>query len=145
MAPDGIELYYEALVSISILNKGQRSTQIAAVFVESEGDDAVHLQQIIPDGLPAILDPITRKEVTIQKEWIDTCGDRILSVGALDARGVRHEVRTEQFTALIKRCSELPSRVKKYRRRDDPNAPAIWAFPVKDRATLTSRPKQASK
>ena len=61
-----------AHVGVTIANHGNNTIQVAAVVVEFLAKDAVSVFNILPDPLPAVIDPRTSLTLQIQKEFFDT-------------------------------------------------------------------------
>jgi len=123
----------EAFVSVDIVNLGARAAQIVSVFV---GDVEGRLHHITSESLPAMLEPGCRLTTRIQKEWLDDPATSAL--GVIDGFGRRHVPPLELMRDLINRSRGLPTARARYRHREDPAAPDVWAWPVRDRATLTT-------
>ncbi|WP_267389712.1 hypothetical protein [Sphingomonas sp. GC_Shp_3] len=124
----------EAVVNVVIINRGAKPTQIVSVFV-GDGEDVLH--QITSERLPVVVDPGCRVETRIQKEWLDD--PSTVKLGVLDGLGRRHAPPLGQVRDLIKHSRELPTARARYRHREDATAADVWAWQVRDRASLTTR------
>ncbi|MFC4147742.1 hypothetical protein ACFO0M_15910, partial [Micromonospora mangrovi] len=61
----------QILITMKILNTGERPVQVLAVLIESRDGDTIHIRQIEPPPLPLVVDPYTSVQVSFQKEHID--------------------------------------------------------------------------
>lgn len=123
----------EVLLAITAANHGKQALQVTACLVEEANGN---LQQVIPPGLPALLEPNTQVEVEIQKEWLDDV--KVLRLGVLDALGRIHAIHPAQLATLVQRSNALPSNKREYRNRE--TGDVVKAFQVKDNAVLTKGP-----
>lgn len=122
----------EILLSFTAINEGRQPLQIIGCLVE---DANGNLNQIIPAGLPALLQPYTQVQVEIQKEWLDDVEVRRL--GVIDALGRIHAIKPSSMTQLVQRANELPSNKKEYRHRE--TGEIVKAFQMKDKGVLTRK------
>lgn len=123
----------EVLLAVTAANHGKQALQITACLVEEMTGD---LQQVIPPGLPALLEPRTQVQVEIQKEWLD--GVDVVRMGVIDALGRTHVIDPTHLDQLVQRTNALPSNKREYRHRE--TGAIVKAFQVKDRAVLTKGP-----
>lgn len=119
-------------VGITIRNHGKKSFQIAAVFVETQ-----ILHQVRSLNLPAILEPGCLLETRIQKEWLDD--PETTTFGVLDGLGRRHAIPHDIARSLIEVSRKMPTNRCQYRKKDDPNAPPVWAWQLQDNSVIASR------
>jgi hypothetical protein len=122
----------EVLLSVTAANHGKQPLQITACLIEEVNGN---LQQVIPAGLPALLEPNTQVQVEIQKEWLDDV--EVVRLGVIDALGRIHEIDRSQVAQLVHRSNTLPSNRREYRDRETGNI--VKAFQVKDKAILTRK------
>jgi len=123
----------EVLLAITAANHGKQALQITACLVEEANGN---LQQVIPSGLPALLEPNTQVQVEIQKEWLDDV--KVLRLGVLDALGRIHAIDPTHVAQLVQKSNALPSNRREYRHRE--TGDVVKAFQVKDKVVLTKRP-----
>jgi hypothetical protein len=124
-------------LSVGVSNKGTRGVQISSVYFR----DAKSEHQVSPSELPAVLEPNTRIDVMLQLEWIASLSSGNRSMGVLDALGRRHAVDTSAFGQIQDRIADLPTRNRKYRRKDGGSvdlAEEVEAFQAFDKATLVT-------
>lgn len=133
----GDEFWEEILVSIEVRNKGGVPIQIVGVLVEFVDDGKLSTFQIFPDPLPSVLQPGTRIECSIQKEFLDFA-PAVVFFGVIDALGRRFAPTTSENTDVIGACWKLPTRVGSYRRRGEEDGEEVSAFQMKDRAQMSS-------
>ena len=127
----------QILATMKIANAGERPVQVLAVLIESKAGDKLHIRQIEPEPLPLVIEPYTSVQVSFQKEHIDMDSE-VTFFGVVDGLGVRYSLEAEQAIALVKRSWELPTRVRWYRRRDDPNY-VVRAYQAKEKCTMSTR------
>jgi hypothetical protein len=132
--PHGIQ---EMAVNFVISNRGRRAIQIVSIFIEGKQGQ---LNQVESKNLPAVLEGGRQITTTIQKEWLDD--PETIRIGALDALGKRHSLTPSAASELIAYSRSLPSNRRQYRKKDDPTQPPIWAWQIRDRATLATRPRR---
>lgn len=125
----------EILLAVAAANHGKQALQVTACLIEESNGN---LQQVIPPGLPALLEPNTRVQVEIQKEWLDDVN--VVRLGVLDALGRVHAVDPTHVAELSQRCNALPSNKREYRNRE--TGEVVKAFQVKDKAVLTKGPAE---
>lgn len=134
------DFWEEALVAIEVRNRGGTPVQIVAILIEFIEDGKVSSFQVFPDPLPSVLQPGTRIECSIQKEFLDLA-PAIVFFGVVDALGRRFAPARSESVAVISAAWTLPTRVGMYRRRDESHGETVSAFQMKDRAQMsTSRP-----
>lgn len=133
-------LWREALIVMSVTNEGGSALQIVGAVIESLSDRRVLVREITPPPLPNVLEPLTNIKIALQKEFVDQC-ESITFIGVVDALGRRHGINKQSAQNLIGQSWRLPTRLAKYRRRDDPGNrdKEIWAFQAKAPASLSSR------
>ena len=137
---DDSDLWEEALVAIEIRNRGGTPVQIVGVLVEFIEDGKLSSFQVIPEPLPSVLQPVTRIECSIQKEFLDFA-PAIVFFGVVDELGRRFAPARSESVAVISASWKLPTRVGNYRRRDGKDGETVSAFQMKDRAQMsTPRP-----
>ncbi len=120
----------EVLLTVNVVNQGLRPLQITACVVrESNGN----VTQVVPDQLPVVLEPNTRVQCHIQKEWLDDV--EVSRFGVVDALGRTHSIDENVLGKLLSQCRELPSNKKSYRRNE--TGEMVKAFQAKDKATLS--------
>jgi len=129
----------EMLVEFQIVNGGGKALQVSAIVVESIAGDHIDINEITPDPLPVILEPLTSIITTIQKETIDM-GSSITFIGVVDALGRRYGLEEQACKALVSRSWAAPTRVGWFRRKDDLSAPLVRAFRMVDRSVISTRP-----
>jgi hypothetical protein len=122
----------EVLVAFTAANHGKQALQITACLVEHANGN---LNQVIPAGLPALLEPNTQIQVEIQKEWLDDL--EVVRLGVLDALGRVHAIDPTDVADLVASSKALPSNRRKYRHLK--TGDIVQAFQVKDKAVLTTR------
>ncbi|MCK4571043.1 hypothetical protein KAT84_03735 [Candidatus Bipolaricaulota bacterium] len=123
----------EVLLALTAANHGKQPIQITACLVEEANGN---LQQVIPPGLPALLEPNTQVRVEIQKEWLDNVN--VVRLGVLDALGRVHSIDSSHVAHLVQRSNALPSNKCEYRNRE--TGDGVKAFQAKDKSILTKRP-----
>lgn len=122
-------------IGFSIANGGNRSLQIVGLIFESP---ALQLQ-VLPERLPAVLEPRTRVDLVIQPERVATLGKDLQDAGALDALGNKHVLSSPNLRDIMNAVEALPTRVRKYSRKEgaDERLPAdVEAFQAFDRSVL---------
>ena len=122
-------------LNVSVINRGRRTIQIIKVFFSDDKSE----QQVTPRNLPAILDPNTRVDLTLQLEWVSNYGTQLRSMGALDALGRRHPVDRDALERVVREVAAIPTRVAKYKRKEgsDPRMDdEVTAFQAYDPAVL---------
>ncbi|MDH6198521.1 hypothetical protein M2272_005180 [Mycobacterium frederiksbergense] len=135
--------YSRVVVKLDIANHGEQALQVVGVIIESSNSVTANANQVVPDGLPAVIEPRSSVVVELQKEFLDMTSE-IRFFGVVDALGRRHAVPEANAKAVIERAWQLPTRVQWVRRRDDPDADPVQAFQAKQRSSITSRPRTAS-
>ena len=126
----------EVLLSITAANHGRQALQITACLIEGVNGN---LHQVIPVGLPALLEPNTQVQVEIQKEWLDLA--EVARIGVIDALGRIHEVGRSEVVRILTESKSLPSNKQKYKHRM--TGKMAVAFQVKDKAVLIQRDSAA--
>lgn len=121
----------EIRIRLRVRNKGSQSLQIVSVFVQ----DSKAAHQIFPENVPAVLEPRTQLETTIQKEWIDM--GEVHALGVLDATGKRHSVPAKQLQEIVQQSSALPSNKKTYRHKE--TGEEVEAFQMADRTAVNAK------
>ncbi|MFB7215402.1 helix-turn-helix domain-containing protein [Streptomyces sp. NPDC056255] len=111
-------LLEEALVRVTVVNVSRLPVQITAFVVEAWGNGALCRFNLMPEPLPAMVEPRSRIVLRVQKEPIDYL-DAITFIGVVDGLGQRHGLLTKDVRALAADCWALPTRVFIARRRDD--------------------------
>ncbi|WP_431976126.1 hypothetical protein [Micromonospora haikouensis] len=127
----------QILITMKILNTGERPVQVLAVLIESRDGDTIHIRQIEPPPLPLVVDPYTSVQVSFQKEHIDIDSE-ITFFGVIDGLGVRYPLQAGEVISLVKQSWGLPTRVSWFRRRDDPTE-VVKAYQTKEKCTLSTR------
>lgn len=136
----GSDFLEEVLIAIRIANVGGAPVQISAIALEHVADDKLSLFQIFPEPLPVLLEPGTQVTCSIQKEFLDVASG-VVFFGAIDGIGRRYSAVAEANIDVIGASWGLPSRVGWYQSRvEGYEAEKVQAFPVRDRAVMTSRP-----
>ena len=125
----------EILLQVKVANSGRRALQITSVIFENATGGSV---QVIPEGLPVVLDPLVSIEVTMQKEWLDSAP--VTMVGVTDALGNKHKLKAKMLQSLQERNKKFPTNWKKYIEKDNKDKPPLIAFQVKDKATFVNGP-----
>lgn len=134
-------LMYECTVTLRIVNRGRRAVEVVAVLVEglSYADSpTISAHEIRPQGLPAVLEPLSSIETTIQKEHFDQ-NHLLLFLGVVDALGHRHAADDDDVRKMLETNQTLPTSIAVFQRRDDP-AKKVTAWSTKDATALTTRP-----
>ena len=126
-------LVREVLLAVTAANHGKQPLQLTGVILEEESTGNV--TQVLPERLPAVLDPLSSITVEIQKEWLDQTETTLL--GVVDALGHRHSITRRKLEEVMKRCAELPTNKRKYVRRDDPNE-VVTAWQPCDASVITN-------
>lgn len=137
----GDDIHPESVViAFEIRNFGGRPVQVLGLLIESlhRESEVLDSRQITPSGLPVVLEPGTTAEALLQKEHLDFL-ESCTFIGVVDGMGRRQGMPSEQASAILARCWQLPTRVGVYQRRDDPSKRAV-AFQLADSAKMTSRP-----
>ncbi len=141
----GESSWEEALLRLTIRNEGGVPIQVVAVVIESlKQDGELNISQFAPEPLPHVLEPGTRIEITMQKEPIDML-DNVAFFGVTDALGRRYAPKVEEVRGAVRQSWDLPTRVRKYSRRDDPAAPPILAYQNRERESLISTARTSKK
>jgi hypothetical protein len=130
------EFWEEILVGLEVRNKGGTPVQIVAVLVEFVDSGMVTSFQIVPDPLPSVLQPGTRIECSVQKEFLDSAS-AVTFFGVVDALGRRYAPPKAESIDVIGSSWCLPTRIGQFRSRKDANAPPVSAFPARDRAQMS--------
>ena len=120
----------EVLLTVNVVNQGLRPLQITACVVRESNGNVV---QIVPDQLPVVLEPNTRVQCHIQKEWLDD--DEVSRFGVVDALGRTHSIDQNALGKLLSQCRKLPSNKASYRHKE--TGEMVKAFQAKDKATLS--------
>lgn len=139
-------LWEEADVEVSVANEGRVPIQIASVNVETERS----IHQIVPDGLPVILEPNTAQSVLVQPELLAPLtvsqGEQeaknmipieVIEIGVMDALGKKHSISKADRNKIVGHCRALPLRTAVYRHKDTGNL--VTAFQSADTARLVSK------
>jgi hypothetical protein len=126
-------------IKVTVVNHGDKALQLAAVVVESLAGDRINAQHVTPDPLPTVLEPRTGITLDLQKEYIDMA-DEIVFFGVVDALARRHPVPAEAAKNIILQSWGLPSRVKWFRRKDDPASEPVRACQMRQPCNMNSRP-----
>jgi hypothetical protein len=129
-------LLEQAIVNITVVNEGALALQISAILIEELNDRIVSTKEIIAKPLPHALEPRTSITISFQKEFIDEASS-ITFIGVVDALGRRHAPPRERALMLIEQSWGLPTRLRKYQRRDD-HTKTVFAFQARDPANLSS-------
>jgi hypothetical protein len=133
----GDEFWEEALVTVEVRNKGGTPVQIVAVVIDFVEEGKLSTFQIVPEPLPSVLQPGTRVECSIQKEFLDFA-PAVVFFGVVDALGRRFAPPLAESIDVIESSWKLPSRIGRYRRSGDTVGPVVSAFPVRDRVQVSS-------
>jgi hypothetical protein len=129
----------EVVVHVVVSNRGRRSAQIVSVFVAHQSGNVHQVKAI---RLPAIIEGGCQVETRVQKEWLDD--PDVVAFGVLDGLGNRHSLAVDELEKLLDRSRSLPTDRAPYRRRDEPEGDAVWAWQVRDQATLSSKRRSES-
>lgn len=132
-----------AVVSINVANHGEQALQVVGFIIEAGSPALVRVNQVVPDGLPAVIEPRSSVAVGLQKEFLDTESE-ILFFGVVDALGRRHAVPEASAKTLIETAWQLPTRVQWVCRRDDPDGERFQAFKALQPTSITTRPRTKS-
>lgn len=136
----GEEHWEEVLVAVEVRNKGGTPVQIVGVLIEFVEDGKLSTFQIVPDPLPSVVQPGTRVECSIQKEFLDFA-PAITFFGVIDALGRRFGPTRAESISAIGAAWQLPTRVGRYRKRGEEHGKEVSAFQMRDRAQMsTPRP-----
>jgi hypothetical protein len=130
-------LWEEVNVEIHVSNAGLQAIQVVCAFVETP----VHVFQIIPKGLPVVLEVNRGITLTVQPEFFAppakatgnedlALTDHILAAGVIDALGKKHAIAPTDLEALVTACAALPLRIHTYKHKETGNL--IQAFQGKD-------------
>lgn len=130
-------LWEEMLIAVEIRNTGGTRVQVVAIVVESVESGIVSTVQIVPSPLPSVLEPGTRVECSIQKEFLDLASG-IVFFGVVDALGRRFAPAKDACVRTILTSWDTPSRVARFRRRGDDASEPVSAFQARDRAQMSS-------
>ncbi|MGK4579616.1 helix-turn-helix domain-containing protein [Kitasatospora sp. HPMI-4] len=106
-------------LQIVVVNESRQPVQVTAVVFEDLVKDVLNIHHIMPEPLPAVVEPRSSLELILEKEPIDAV-DAITFIGVVDGLGNRHALPAEAVRTLAAKCWDLPTRVALYRRRDDP-------------------------
>ncbi|TDZ95246.1 hypothetical protein CCUG60885_01377 [Mycobacteroides salmoniphilum] len=129
-------------VKLNVANHGEQALQVVAIIIEASGSGPiVNVNQIVAEGLPAVIEPRSSVTVDLQKEFLDMASE-IMFVGFVDALGRRHPVPDTNAKSAIESSWRLPTRVQWYQRRDDPEADPVQAFQAKQQSSITNRPRK---
>ncbi|MBF6173425.1 hypothetical protein [Nocardia blacklockiae] len=131
------------LLKFTIRNSGSQGIQVVAIVIE-DTNTFVSISEIVSNPLATVVEPMTSIEVTVQKEFLDMCTSPTF-IGIVDGLGRRHSVPRSQAEEVIKKSWSMPTRAQQYRRRDNPEAPPVWAFQSQDSARMASRPVVTSR
>lgn len=136
-------LLEEALVEFTVRNAGLQPIQISAVYVKVEST----ITQVVPSGLPVVLQPNTSVTVKIQPELIaplkldekmpkadNLLPVEVVSIGVYDALGKKHPIKKESLSKLVTSCRELPLRIGVFKHKETGNL--VTAFQSKDQMML---------
>lgn len=121
----------EMRIELNVRNSGNKSLQIVSVYIEQV--ESTH--QVFPENIPSILEPRTKLQTTIQKEWLDDAN--VQELGVLDALGKRHAIEYIGLQKLISRCNDLPSEKRRYKHKE--TGEEVIAWKVADRSSLHTR------
>lgn len=99
---------------VSAANAGGSPVQIVSVYFEGEKYE----HQVVPTGLPIVLEPNTGVDLRLQPEWMVSEAIGPKSVGVLDALGRRYPVSPELVEPVVAAARALPHRVRAYRRKE---------------------------
>jgi hypothetical protein len=120
--------WQEVLLVLTVKNEGGVPIQVVAVVIESLSPGGqLSISQFAPNGLPHVLDPGTRIQIAIQKEPIDML-DNVTFLGVTDALGRRYSSKAAEVRTTVQQSWELPTRVQKFARRDNPSGPPVLAY-----------------
>ena len=137
-------LWEEVNVEVQVANAGLQALQIVCVYVETPA----HLMQIVPEGLPVVLEPNRTVFLSIQPEFLAppaeavpsgdiALTDHVLAVGVIDALGTKHSIPSSRVERLVASCATLPLRIRIYQHKETGNK--VSAFAVKDRFQLVRK------
>lgn len=132
----------EVLLGFQIVNRGRRALEIVGVVVEGTNETATGFSKLVeirPHPLPIVLEPLTSVRPSIQKEFLDIT-PRLQFLGVVDALGNRHPAVEEDIRRVLSSNADLPSKLRSFRPRADPDAAAVKAFQVQAPFTVTNRP-----
>ncbi len=116
----------EVFVQITVANEGEKPIQVFRIVIRTGRTSC----QVESENLPAILQPGCRLLTKIQKEWIDD--PNVSGLGMLSGTGRIWWLEEGELTELARLCRAMPSNRKQYVKRDDPSAPPVWAFQIRD-------------
>lgn len=122
---------------VAIANSSTRPLQVVSIFFEGPTFE----NQVIAEGLPAVLEPRTGLELMLQPEW--AAEPSLIAVGVLDALGSKHRISDSDLRRLVEAVGEIPVRIKDYRRKEEADTrlePVVSAFQAFDRTVLVRKP-----
>lgn len=112
------------------------------MVVEGTNETATGYSKVVeirPHPLPIVLEPLTSVRPSIQKEFLDIT-PRLQFLGVVDALGNRHAAVEEDVNRVLMSNADLPSNVRSFGSRADPDAAPFEAFRMRDPSTITNRP-----
>jgi hypothetical protein len=124
---------------VSVANAGGTPVQIVSAYFAGEKYE----HQVVPVGLPIVLEPNTGIDLRLQPEWMANEARGPKSVGVLDALGRRYPVSPEVVEPVVAAVRVLPHRVRAYKRKDGADErldETVSAFQAFDAATLIRLP-----
>lgn len=127
----------EMVIEFIVTNHGDKAVQVSAVVIESVDQRLLGTFHVSAKPLPIVLEPRTSEIIEVQKEHIDMT-DSISFLGVVDATGRRHAAPRDQSIRLTEACWAAPTRVKWFRRKDDPSV-AVRAFQAKSNSRFKQR------
>ena len=144
-------LLEEALVQFIVRNSGLQPIQISAVYVET----GPTIFQVVPSGLPVVLQPNTSVTAKIQPELVaplaldEKAPDtntlkpvEVISMGVFDALGKKHPISEERLGKFVKSCRELPLRIGVFKHKEKGHL--ITAFQIKDEFTIIQKQEEST-